>query len=127
MPKAKKMGRPKLPKGHAKSSILPIRLNDHDRKRLDRMVKASEHDTVSLFARASLGESMRETNIHQILDDFRKGKSLDYLSEIDIQDIRHFNHIDTSAYRTDDAPVYGTRTTARDIRDLQRISKALPS
>ena len=28
MPKAKKIGRPKLPKGHAKGKIVPVRFND---------------------------------------------------------------------------------------------------
>lgn len=36
MPKAKKIGRPKLPKGHAKGVIVPVRVNPEDRNCLRR-------------------------------------------------------------------------------------------
>jgi uncharacterized protein (DUF1778 family) len=52
MPKAKrKPGRPPLPKGHAKASYIPIRVNDDDRKAFERAAKASEHKTISGWLR----------------------------------------------------------------------------
>ena len=51
MPKAKKIGRLKLPKGHAKDSILPVRVNDDDRKLFEKAAKASEHKTLSGWIR----------------------------------------------------------------------------
>jgi uncharacterized protein (DUF1778 family) len=41
MPKPKPVGRPKLPKAHAKSSIIPVRFNTEDRKRVEGAAKAS--------------------------------------------------------------------------------------
>lgn len=41
MPKAKKIGRPKLPKGHAKGVIVPVRVNPDDRKLFEKAAKAS--------------------------------------------------------------------------------------
>lgn len=57
MPKAKKIGRPKLPKGHAKGSIMPIRVNDEDRKLFEKAAKASEHKTLSAWIRHTLREA----------------------------------------------------------------------
>ena len=51
MPKAKKMGRPKLPKGHAKGVIVPVRVNPDDRKLFEKAAKASEHKTLSGWIR----------------------------------------------------------------------------
>lgn len=52
MPKAKrKPGRPKLPKGHAKGSYIPIRVSDDDRKAFERAAKASDHKTISGWLR----------------------------------------------------------------------------
>ena len=45
MPKTKKMGRPKLPKGHAKGVIVPVRVNPGDRKLFEKAANASEHKT----------------------------------------------------------------------------------
>lgn len=61
MPKAKKIGRPKLPKGHAKGVIVPVRVNGEDRKLFEKAAKASEHKTLSGWIRhtlraAALGE-----------------------------------------------------------------------
>jgi len=54
MPKAKKIGRPKLPKGHAKGVIVPVRVNDEDRKLFEKAAKASEHKTLSGWIRHTL-------------------------------------------------------------------------
>ena len=54
MPKAKKIGRPKLPKGHAKGVIVPVRMNDEDRKLFEKAAKASEHKTLSGWIRHTL-------------------------------------------------------------------------
>ena len=45
MPKAKKMGRPKLPKGHAKGVIRPVRFTEAELKVFEKAAKASEHKT----------------------------------------------------------------------------------
>ena len=57
MPKAKKMGRPKLPKGHAKGKIVPVRLNDAEVKLFTRTADKSEHKTLSAWIRHTLREA----------------------------------------------------------------------
>jgi len=52
--KPKKMGRPKLPKGHAKGKILPVRVNPEDMKAFTKAAKASEHKTLSSWIRHTL-------------------------------------------------------------------------
>lgn len=52
----KKMGRPKLPKGHAKGKIVPVRLNDEELKLFTKKANASEHKTLSSWIRNSLWE-----------------------------------------------------------------------
>jgi hypothetical protein len=54
MPKAKKMGRPKLPKGHAKGKIVPVRLNDAEVRLFTRAADKSEHKTLSAWIRHTL-------------------------------------------------------------------------
>jgi uncharacterized protein (DUF1778 family) len=54
MPKAKKIGRPKLPKGHAKADIIPVRVNPEDRKLFEKAATASEHKTLSAWIRHTL-------------------------------------------------------------------------
>lgn len=51
MPKARKVGRPKLPKGYAKASYIPIRVSDADRKLFEEAAKASDHKTISGWLR----------------------------------------------------------------------------
>ena len=51
MPKAKKRGRPPLPKGHVKASYIPIRVSAEDRKAFERAAKASDHKTISGWLR----------------------------------------------------------------------------
>lgn len=52
-PKTRRPGRPKLPKGDAKSSIVPIRFNAEDRKRVEAAARAS-NKSVSEWIRAAL-------------------------------------------------------------------------
>ena len=54
MPKKPKIGRPKLPKGHAKGVIVPVRVNPEDRKLFEKAAKASEHQTLSGWIRHTL-------------------------------------------------------------------------
>ena len=54
MPKPKKIGRPKLPRGHAKGVIVPVRVNPDDRKLFEKAAKASEHKTLSSWIRHTL-------------------------------------------------------------------------
>lgn len=51
MPKAKKRGRPPLPKGHVKDSYIPIRVKDEERRLFEKAAKASEHKTLSAWLR----------------------------------------------------------------------------
>ncbi len=60
MPKAKKIGRPKLPKGHAKGVIMPVRVNPEDRKLFEKAAKASEHKTLSGWIRHTLREAAQQ-------------------------------------------------------------------
>ncbi len=57
MPKAKKMGRPKLPKGHAKGKIVPVRLNDEELKMFTKAADKSEHKTLSAWIRHTLRQA----------------------------------------------------------------------
>ena len=57
MPKAKKMGRPKLPKGHAKGKIVPVRLNDEELKLFSKAADKSEHKTLSAWIRHALRQA----------------------------------------------------------------------
>jgi hypothetical protein len=55
--KTKKVGRPKLPKGHAKGKVVPVRLNDEEVKLFAKAAKASEHKTLSGWIRHTLREA----------------------------------------------------------------------
>ena len=59
MPKPKPVGRPKLPKAHAKASIIPVRFNPDDRKRIEAAAKASRQ-TVSEWVRVTLLKAATE-------------------------------------------------------------------
>ena len=52
-PKPKKPGRPRLAKKDAKGSIVPVRFNPEDRKRVEAAAKASKQ-TVSAWIRITL-------------------------------------------------------------------------
>jgi hypothetical protein len=60
MPKAKKRGRPPLPKGHAKGKYVPVRLTDEDFKAFSKAAKASEHKTLSGWIRHVLREATQQ-------------------------------------------------------------------
>ncbi len=51
MPKTKKMGRPRLPKGHAKGVIRPVRFTETELRMFEKAAKASEHKTLSGWLR----------------------------------------------------------------------------
>ena len=52
-PKPKPVGRPKFAKGEAKSTIVPVRFNAEDRKRIEALAKA-EKVSVSEWIRTTL-------------------------------------------------------------------------
>jgi len=56
-PKPRRPGRPKLPKGDAKSSIVPIRLNTEDRKRIEAAARAADQ-SVSEWIRGTLAAAI---------------------------------------------------------------------
>ena len=64
----RKPGRPKLPKGHAKGSYIPIRVNDEDRKLFAKAAKASEHKTLSGWIRHTLREAARNAPLKEITE-----------------------------------------------------------
>jgi uncharacterized protein (DUF1778 family) len=55
--KAKKRGRPPLPKGEVKEGYIPIRVKPDERKLFERAAKASEHKTLSGWIRHTLREA----------------------------------------------------------------------
>jgi|GEM_PF-1192022 len=57
MPKAKKRGRPPLPKGEVKVGYIPIRVKPEERRLFERAAKASEHKTLSGWIRHTLREA----------------------------------------------------------------------
>jgi uncharacterized protein (DUF1778 family) len=54
MPKAKKRGRPPLPKGEVKVGYIPIRVKPEERRMFEKAAKASEHKTLSGWIRHTL-------------------------------------------------------------------------
>ncbi len=62
-PKPKKVGRPKLPKAHAKSGTIQVRLNAKDRKNVEVAAKANKQ-TVSDWVRSTInaGHRMSKSN-----------------------------------------------------------------
>ncbi|MGB7923378.1 MAG: hypothetical protein WCF57_09055 [Pyrinomonadaceae bacterium] len=58
--KAKKVGRPRLPKGHAKGKIVPVRLNDDELKLFTKAAQASPHKTLSSWIRHTLKEAVTQ-------------------------------------------------------------------
>lgn len=53
MPKARKVGRPKLPKGEAKGRIVPVRFNAEDLKAIEAAARASKQ-SLSEWIRSTL-------------------------------------------------------------------------
>ena len=60
MPKAKKRGRPPLPKGEVKEGYIPIRVKPEERKMFEKAAKASEHKTLSGWIRHTLREAAQQ-------------------------------------------------------------------
>jgi len=56
-PKPKKMGRPVLPKGHAKSGKIQVRLNEDEQRKIAAKAKANKQ-TVSAWVRTILITAM---------------------------------------------------------------------
>jgi len=59
MPRPKKPGRPRLAKGEAKGTIVPVRFSLQDRKRVEAAAKASKK-TVSEWIRNTLNAALQE-------------------------------------------------------------------
>ncbi|PYP90951.1 MAG: hypothetical protein DMG65_09500 [Candidatus Angelobacter sp. Gp1-AA117] len=57
--KAKKVGRPKLPKGEAKGRIVPVRFNAYDLKLVTAAAKAS-NQTVSDWIRSKVNAAIQQ-------------------------------------------------------------------
>lgn len=57
MPKAKKRGRPPLPKGHVKGKIVPVRLNDEELRLFTKAADKSEHESLSSWIRHTLRQA----------------------------------------------------------------------
>jgi len=62
MPKAKRRGRPPLPKGHVKGKIVPVRLNDEELKLFTKAADKSEHESLSSWIRHTLREAANGNN-----------------------------------------------------------------
>jgi hypothetical protein len=58
MPKPKKVGRPKLPKGEAKGRIVPVRFTGEALKSMESQAKAS-NQTVSEWIRSTLNAAVQ--------------------------------------------------------------------
>ena len=56
-PKLKKIGRPRLAKGEAKGTIVPVRFSPEERKRVEAAAKASKQ-TVSAWIRNTLAAAI---------------------------------------------------------------------
>jgi len=56
-PKPKKVGRPKLPKGHAKGQIVPVRFNAEDLRRITAAARANKQ-SVSEWIRSALNATV---------------------------------------------------------------------
>lgn len=56
--KTRKPGRPKLPKGEAKGTIVPVRFSPEDRKRVEASAKANGK-TVSQWIRSTLHAAIK--------------------------------------------------------------------
>ncbi|MGA9671121.1 MAG: DUF6290 family protein [Terracidiphilus sp.] len=61
-PKPKKPGRPRLAKKDAKGSIIPVRFNPEDRKRVEDIAKAS-NQTVSEWIRQTVAAAIQIQSI----------------------------------------------------------------
>ena len=74
-PKPNPVGRPKLPKGEAKGSIVPVRFNKEDRKRVEAAAKAemlrvrATPDELKAFDRAAKAKGQKRSEwIREVLN-----------------------------------------------------------
>jgi hypothetical protein len=58
MPKRRKVGRPKLPKGEAKGRIVPVRFTVDDLKAMEAAAKASDK-SLSEWIRGAIGAALQ--------------------------------------------------------------------
>lgn len=73
-PKPRPVGRPKLHKSHAKSSIIPVRFSAEGRKRVENAAKASKQ-TISEWTRNMLTDfNLTETEWNKVLSLFGKAR-----------------------------------------------------
>jgi uncharacterized protein (DUF1778 family) len=56
-PKPKRLGRPRLPKGHVKTGAVKVRLNDDNRRRIEEAAKAS-NESMSQRIRSTLNAAL---------------------------------------------------------------------
>jgi hypothetical protein len=59
MPKVKKVGRPKLPKGEAKGKIVPVRFTHETLKAVEAVAKLN-NQTVSEWIRITVGNAIQQ-------------------------------------------------------------------
>lgn len=59
MPTKPKIGRPKLPKGHAKGRIVPVRFNQGDIRRIEQAARASQK-TISEWIRGTVAAAIEK-------------------------------------------------------------------
>jgi len=59
MPKVKKVGRPKLPKGEAKGKIVPVRFTNEILKAVEAAAKG-KNQTVSEWIRSTVGNAIQQ-------------------------------------------------------------------
>jgi predicted HicB family RNase H-like nuclease len=57
-PKPKKPGRPRMAKGEAKGTIMPVRFSPEERKRIEAAARAS-NQTVSAWVRGTLSAALQ--------------------------------------------------------------------
>jgi hypothetical protein len=62
--KAKKVGRPKLPKGEAKGKIVPVRFRKDDLRALERMAKANKQTVSEWIRGAVMGRNVKRWYAH---------------------------------------------------------------
>lgn len=56
---AKKLGRPKLPKGEAKGRIVPVRFTGDDLKAMEHAAKTAGHISLSEWIRSTIHASLK--------------------------------------------------------------------
>jgi hypothetical protein len=124
MPKAKKMGRPKLPKGHAKGRIVPVRLKDEDVKAATRAAKAAGHKTLSSWIRYRLTHGEFERYMWGILDKAKAGETLNDAERKHLFALAEFSLASLFESGPDTQVAIGGLTIG-DIRRARRLKEKL--